>query len=208
MNNRSNTRQQLLEVSADLLCRRGFSGFSYQDLAQQLGIRKASVHHHFPQKADLGLALCDWTEQWLLQGFEHFDRQGNGAVDRLQRYLRASAKHAFNGDRQCPLSALNSDMPQLPEAIQERLRQLSHTELDWVSGVFRMGLDNGELQDHSPGEADPRAMARLFIFTCKGALFYARLQGQEYFTQSMSLLLQQWLPDTHDNHNTATGITV
>jgi TetR/AcrR family transcriptional repressor of nem operon len=192
----NNTRQQLVEISADLLCRRGFSGFSYQDLANELGIRKASVHHHFPQKADLGLALCDWTEAWLLDGFQHFDRQASGAVDKLQRYLRAAAKHAFNDDKQCPISALHSDLPVLSEAIRQRLKALSETELNWVAGVFRQGLDNGELRAPQPA-ADAREMARLFIVACKGALFYARLLGPEHFEQSMALLLRQWLPQTH-----------
>lgn len=193
----NNTREQLVELSADLLCRRGFSGFSYQDLANALGIRKASVHHHFPQKADLGLALCDWTERWLLDGFEHFDRHGTSAPDKLQRYLRAAAKHTFADDKQCPVSALHSDLPVLPEAMTTRLTELSDVELNWVAGVFATGLERGELVHH-PRQSQPRDMARLFIFACKGALFYARLLGPQHFEQSMALLLSQWLPDQQD----------
>lgn len=189
----NNTRQQLIELSADLLCRRGFSGFSYQDLANGLGIRKASVHHHFPQKADLGLALCDWTENWLQEGFSHFDRNASSAPDKLQRYLRAAAKHTFSDDKQCPISALHSDLAQLPEAMTARLTELSEVELDWVTGVFAAGLERGELVCH-PHNCHPRDMARLFIFACKGALFYARLLGPQHFDQSMALLLSQWLP--------------
>ncbi len=66
--NTRQTRQQLIDVGADLLCRHGYTGFSYQDLAHELGIRKPSVHHYFAQKTDLGLALYDWTEQWLRAG--------------------------------------------------------------------------------------------------------------------------------------------
>jgi len=196
-NSHKNTREQLIDLSADLLCERGFSGFSYQDLANRLGIRKASVHHHFAQKADLGLALCDWTEQWLRQGFEHFDRQGTGAVDKLQRYLRAAAKHTFNEHKQCPVSALHSDLAILPDSMQQRLQQLMAVEHEWVSRVFRAGLESGELTTLNRTASSADDMARLFIFTCKGALFYARLQGPEFFNQSMALLLLQWLPDEH-----------
>lgn len=188
---RNNTRQQLIDVSADLLCQRGFSGFSYQDLANELGIRKASVHHHFAQKADLGLALCDWTEAWLRQGFEHFDRHGRNAPDKLWRYLRAAARHTFNDHKQCPLSVLQRDLPALPEAMRQRLAELSNVELDWIAGVFSAGLQQGELI--SPPGTDARALAQLFICSCKGALYYARLSGSDHFEQSMSLLLQPWL---------------
>ena len=191
--NARQTRQQLIDVGADLLCRRGYTGFSYQDLARELGISKPSVHHHFAQKADLGLALCDWTEQWLRDGFAHFDQYGQNAPDKLQRYLRAAAKHTFNEHKQCPLSALHSDLAQLPDAMRARLSDLSRLEVDWVAAVFSQGLADGELQ--APATASAQELAQLFIFACKGALYYARLLGREHFEQSMSLLLQQWLPD-------------
>ena len=54
------TREQLLAAAADLLQRVGYASFSFRDLADAVGIRAASVHYHFPTKADLGLALVDW----------------------------------------------------------------------------------------------------------------------------------------------------
>ena len=38
---------------------RGFNGFSYADIASELGITKASLHYHFPGKAELGEALIE-----------------------------------------------------------------------------------------------------------------------------------------------------
>ncbi|HIE19064.1 TPA: TetR/AcrR family transcriptional regulator, partial [Candidatus Bathyarchaeota archaeon] len=35
----------------------GYGGFSYSDLSKALGITKASIHHHFPSKEELGLAV-------------------------------------------------------------------------------------------------------------------------------------------------------
>ena len=130
-------------------------------------------------------------------------------MDKLQRYLRAAAKHTFNEHKQCPVSALHSDLAILPDTIQQRLTQLMHIEHQWVSAVFYAALQNGELVSHTPApdDADQNRqdqaddMARLFIFTCKGALFYARLQGPEFFNQSMALLLQQWLPLSDNDHS-------
>jgi TetR/AcrR family transcriptional repressor of nem operon len=49
----------LLKLGSELLLSRGYNGFSYQDLSERLSIRKASIHHHFPSKEDLGLVLLD-----------------------------------------------------------------------------------------------------------------------------------------------------
>lgn len=77
--------------------------------------------------------------------------------------------------------------------MRTRLSDLSRLEVDWVAAVFSQGLADGELQ--APATASAQELAQLFIFACKGALYYARLLGREHFEQSMSLLLQQWLPD-------------
>ena len=36
----------------------GFHGFSFRDVAAAVGIKSASVHHHFPTKEDLGAAAA------------------------------------------------------------------------------------------------------------------------------------------------------
>jgi len=52
-----NTRDALLDCAERAARARGYDGFSYADLASEVGIRKASIHHHFPTKADLALEL-------------------------------------------------------------------------------------------------------------------------------------------------------
>lgn len=47
-------REQILTSAQRLVQQRGFNGFSYADIADEVGIRKASLHHYFPTKTDLG----------------------------------------------------------------------------------------------------------------------------------------------------------
>ena len=51
------TAGRILDVAERLVQLRGFNGFSYADVAAELGITKASLHYHFPGKAELGEAL-------------------------------------------------------------------------------------------------------------------------------------------------------
>lgn len=177
----ANTRQQIVEYSADMLRANGFEGFSYLDISRRLGITKASVHHHFPKKVDLGLALCDWTQDWFEQGLSHFDARATSNWNKLERYVRAAMKHSLNEHKLCPISAFYSDLNKLPDSIKERVKALDDYELDWVTAVMQDGIDNDEF---APNQ-DPRALASLFIFSCKGALYYARLHGKDLFHQTM-----------------------
>ncbi|MEO9863924.1 TetR/AcrR family transcriptional regulator, partial [Yoonia sp.] len=55
----TDTKTALLDSAERAARTRGFDGFSYADLAQDVGIRKASIHHHFPTKAALSAALME-----------------------------------------------------------------------------------------------------------------------------------------------------
>ena len=175
------TRQQIIEYSADMLRANGFEGFSYLDISRHLDITKASVHHHFPKKVDLGLALCDWTQDWFEQGLSHFDAKATSNWNKLERYVRAAMKHSLNEQKLCPISAFYSDLNKLPETIKERVKALDDYELDWVTQVMHEGIENNEFTANQ----DPRALASLFIFSCKGALYHARLHGKDLFQQTM-----------------------
>jgi TetR/AcrR family transcriptional repressor of nem operon len=175
------TRQQIVEYSADMLRSNGFDGFSYLDISRHFSITKASVHHHFPKKVDLGLALCDWTQDWLKQGLTHFDAKATSNWNTLERYLRAAMKHSLHEHKLCPISAFYSDLNKLPDSIKERLKALDDYELNWVTQVIQKGIDNNEFAPNK----DARALASLFIFSCKGALYHARLHGQNVFQQTM-----------------------
>jgi len=50
-----------VDLAEALIQSRGYSAFSYQDISDRLGIRKASIHYHFPSKTDLGVAALQVT---------------------------------------------------------------------------------------------------------------------------------------------------
>ena len=66
----SGTRASLMQTAESLLCTRGYAAFSYADLAEAVGIRKASIHHHFPAKEDLGVAVVEAYVERVAQGLE------------------------------------------------------------------------------------------------------------------------------------------
>lgn len=49
----NDTRDKILDVADDLVQRVGLNAMSYTHISDAVGIRKASIHHHFPRKEDL-----------------------------------------------------------------------------------------------------------------------------------------------------------
>ena len=60
-------RDKIIDAATRLFSQRGFDGTSLQDIADAVGIRKASLFHHFPNKEDIRLKVLDqllshWNE--------------------------------------------------------------------------------------------------------------------------------------------------
>ena len=51
------TRHALLDAAGELAQTRGYNAFSFRDLSERIGVTTASIHYHFPSKADLGREL-------------------------------------------------------------------------------------------------------------------------------------------------------
>lgn len=179
-----NRKQQIVELASDLLRTRGYTDFSYQDLARELGIAKASIHHHFPKKDDLGMALCHWSQGWLDRAFNSIEDTHDHAWDRLEAYLEGSLYWIMQEKKVCPLCAFHHDLNLLPSEMQEAVKELDAFEIQWIRRIFEEGKDRQEL--HFEGEA--LANAYLFICTAKGALYFAQSQGPEAFHCSIKQL--------------------
>src|ERR1700722_3453147 len=77
----------ILDVAEILVQTRGYNGFSYADVAAQLGVTKASLHYHFPSKAELGRTLIERYRIVFGAALEEIDQHAKGPHDKLQQYV-------------------------------------------------------------------------------------------------------------------------
>ncbi|MND83887.1 TetR/AcrR family transcriptional regulator [Pseudomonas fluorescens] len=125
------TRAALLKVAENQMRSKGYSAFSYADLAATIGIRKASIHHHFPTKECLGQEL-------IKDSFNRFDATIRSIEDtdedpllRLRAFSRLFVVSANEG--LLPLcGALAAEMAALPLSLQVLTRVFFETQLDWL----------------------------------------------------------------------------
>ena len=93
-------KQQILEIGLELLQTRGYASFSYADLSERLGITKASIHHHFPSKEDLGVALAQRYFEIVRQTLEEADEHDD-PWERFEGYADVVFGAFGPGDRIC-----------------------------------------------------------------------------------------------------------
>src|ERR1022692_2644720 len=96
----ASTAERTLEVAERLVQVRGFNGFSYADVASELDINKASLHYHFPGKAELGEALIARYSARFASALKRIDRERPDARAKLDGYVSIYSG-VLRGNRMC-----------------------------------------------------------------------------------------------------------
>lgn len=126
------TRQHLLELAARHIRSRGYAAFSFGDLAAECGIRKASVHHHFPTKEALGLAVLDAHQAEFAARLHAIDRDHPDLPEGLTAYGALFREGTTEG--LLPLcGALAAERDALPQAMRDKAAALLQVQLDWLT---------------------------------------------------------------------------
>lgn len=137
------TRQSLIRSAESLLRSKGYSAFSYADLEKSVGIRKASIHHHFPTKEDLGVEIVQAYITQTQHELQRIEQQHDRAMDRLRAFAALFQKCINDGS--LPLcGALAAEMAVMPERMQALTRRYFETHMSWLEKTVTYGARKGE----------------------------------------------------------------
>lgn len=169
------TRLKILELAQDLLRSRGYNGFSYSHIAQQLGVKNAAIHYHFPSKEDLGIELVarerrrfqKWTARKEIAGLDPWGQ--------LDWFLGIYSHYSQRGTRVCFLGALEASFGDLPNSIQSEAKALNAEMLVWLTGLLARGRQVGAFEFRG----QPESKAALIMGAMQGAIQSARVNGAE-----------------------------
>ena len=165
----SKTPLHVLEVAERLIQTRGFNGFSYADVAAEVGITKASLHYHFPTKADLGLSLVQRYQATFEEALAELARGGGDTRTLLEGYAELY-RSVLRKDRMCLCGMLAAEHSTLPGPMQRALQSFFDANERWLAGVLEAGRRKGGLK--LAGGA--REEGRLLVAGLEGALLVAR----------------------------------
>jgi TetR/AcrR family transcriptional regulator, transcriptional repressor for nem operon len=171
--NGGDSAQRILDVAERLVQTRGFNGFSYADIAEALDVTKASLHYHFPSKADLGRRLIERYEQTFLAVLKGIDATGAAPREKLKRYARIYAD-VLRDNRMCLCGMLASDYATLPKAMKEDVRHFFDENEHWLVAVLEQGRKSGALEF----KGSPLDLARVIVGSLEGAMMLARSYGE------------------------------
>ncbi|WP_035053597.1 TetR/AcrR family transcriptional regulator [Andreprevotia chitinilytica] len=161
----SSTREQIVRVAMDLIQTRSYLGFSFQDIADRVGIRKASLYHHFASKESLGVEVL----QTAMQGFNDWTATTpKSPQKKLDAYFSLYRKELRAGQAVCPAGAFAPGWDCANDDLRAAASELRNTQIQWLTEVLG-GMDLKQ----PAGSLDQLAV---FVFAvCQGALTSARM---------------------------------
>jgi TetR/AcrR family transcriptional repressor of nem operon len=170
----SSTSDDILDCARSLIIKGGYDGFSYADISKVVGIRNASIHHHFPTKVDLVRTLLARYREDAEAGIAELERNIPDPVGKLRAYTGYWRACIADGSAPfCVCAMLASQLPSLPDEIAMEVRAHFRTLSGWLASVLTQGAYLGQIQLDRTAEAE----AELFLATVHGAMLSARAYG-------------------------------
>jgi TetR/AcrR family transcriptional repressor of nem operon len=171
----SETKTRILDVTQELVQRLGANAISYQHVSDAVGIRKASIHHHFPTKDHLLVALLTRYSAYFLALVDQIIAAPVSPAKQLDRYValfHATLREGDN-DKACLCGMLGAELATLNAPAADLVRAFYQENERRLARILDRGLETGDFR--FAGTA--RAAAALVFALLEGAVLIARARG-------------------------------
>lgn len=171
----TDTKTMILDTAQELIQRLGVNGMSYQDISQVVGIRKASIHTHFPTKDDLVATLLDRYNAYFLRLVDNIIAATDLADIKLRRYcgLFEATLNSGAQDKACLCGMLGAELATLKSPLVERIRTFYQDNEARLATILTEGREAGIFQF----KGDVQATATLIFSLLEGGILIARARG-------------------------------
>ena len=129
-------RDEILDVAEGMIRTAGFNGFSTRDVAGAVGIKAASVHYHFPTKADIGIAVTERYTHRFLEALGNSSRFKGDAHQVVTHYVDLFRQALARDGKLCLCAVLGAEIGGLPTEVGEHTRIFFERNLEWLGKAF------------------------------------------------------------------------
>jgi TetR/AcrR family transcriptional repressor of nem operon len=165
------TRDKILAAARQLISRRGYSNFSYADVSNAVTVHKASIHHHFPTKASLALAVTRYSQEIFEADMAAIALEKPDPAAQLQAYLDYWEHNLIHDPEAfCSGAMLGAEMPFLEADVAQAVGDYFATIEAWLENLLSAGAAAGRFCLAEPARDEAAALMSLIY----GAVLVAR----------------------------------
>jgi len=161
----TDTRTRILDLAEDLTQAKGFSNFSYLDLAAEIGVKNSSIHYHFKAKKDLALALVERIRETHGKACDDFDHRFDTPQGRLSALVDHFRGYVQN-EKICMCGMIAAEFQSVSPEVRKALSFYFGDMRKWLADQF------AQMKDPNP---EDRALQ--FLSALEGSVLLARLEA-------------------------------
>jgi len=163
-------KQELLKAAEDKVRSGGYSNFSFRELAKEVGIKSASVHYHFPTKADLGAELArQYTDNFMLALGDPVELT-KAHKSPVQVYATQFRRALLEDKKMCLCGLLGAETDCLPDKVKQETKRFFRLNLEWLQVAHQL---------NDPSDVEQKAANTLSLL--EGAMMVSKALGDNRF---------------------------
>ncbi|PWB23770.1 TetR/AcrR family transcriptional regulator [Flavobacterium sp. HTF] len=178
------TKENIITKADQFIRDKGYNAFSFKDISNDIGIKTASIHYHFPTKSDLGVATIR----------EHIDRcetlikkvANESPLKKLEAFLDVQTQIKYE-NKVCIVGSLATDLNTLDESIKTELKKFAELVLNWITEILTEGKEL-KIFDF---QTTPRTKALMIITNMVAIIQLSRLTDENDFEIVKETILKE-----------------
>jgi len=160
------SKDEILKAARLAAQAHGYTGLNIRGLADEVGIKAASIYYHFPGKAELGAAVAQRYWEDTAHDLEAIREAEGNALKSLSRYPHIFRRSLESQNRLCMGSFMAAEYDDLPEPVKKEIQKFADVNVVWL---------NTQLQEAGIASAeDGEKRARAIFSAIAGAQLMAR----------------------------------
>lgn len=182
------TKEKIVQLGRGIIQHGGYHSFNYKQIATQLNIKNAAIHHYYPAKEDLGLAVIDKDKEDFVQMKKRVEN--DAPMEQIEALIYNYNTYFNDRNKMCIIGTFSSAYNEIPEKIQNGAKDYLDFVMKWLVDTFELGRKSG----HFKFKGSAEQLAGFWVATLTGSLQIGRIRGAEYFRQLLENLKQTLKP--------------
>ncbi len=166
----SATAERVVDAAEGLIQARGYNGFSYDDVARLVGIKKPSIHHHFATKSELAAVVAQRYTHRFKELLLQIEGRSVKAAERLSAYAALFEKTFSTEKHLCVCGMLGAESSSLPDMVNHEVERFFDVNLDWLTQI----ADDGQRAGQLTSKLSPQHIAETYLSLLEGAMVVGR----------------------------------
>jgi TetR/AcrR family transcriptional regulator, transcriptional repressor for nem operon len=131
-----NAREAILEAARRTAQAHGYGGLNFREIGAEVGIKAASIYHHFASKADLGTAVAKRYWQNTAADLEALSAATADPVKAIQAYPGLFRQSLEEDNRMCLSSFMAAEYDDLPATVKIEVQTFADVNVAWLSRML------------------------------------------------------------------------